>query len=51
MSNWRRIVTYLRGPVEQAHAALWRQFRGLKRLNHTTFRSIGRKVILEAAIR
>ena len=51
LSNSRRIVTFLRGAVEQAHAALWKQFRGLKRLNHTAFRSIGSRVIRAAANR
>ena len=51
ISNWRRIVTFLRGAVEQAHAALFFIYKGLKRLNHTAFRSIGRRVIEAAARR
>lgn len=51
VSNWRRIVTFLRGAVEQAHAALFYQYKGLKRLHHTAFRSIGRRLIETAAHR
>ena len=51
ISNWRRIVTFLRGAVEQAHAALFFIYKGLKRLNHTAFRSIGRRIIEAAARR
>ena len=51
VSNWRRIVTYVRGPVENAHAALFHQYQGLRRLTHEAFHTIGRRVIDAAAQR
>ena len=51
ISNWRRIVTFLRGAVEQAHAALFHCYKGLRNLHHSSFRSIGRRVVQTAARR
>ena len=51
ISNWRRLVTYLRGSVEQAHAALHHQYKSLRRFCHRAFHVIGRRVIEQAAQR
>ena len=44
-------MTFLRGAVEQAHAALVHCYKGLRNLHHSSFRSIGRRVIQDAARR
>ena len=44
-------MTFLRGAVEQAHAALFHCYKGLRNLHHSSFRSIGRRVIQDAARR
>jgi hypothetical protein len=51
MSNWRRIVTFLRGGVEQAHDALHFQYKGLRALDHRAFLSVGRRGIERASQR
>ena len=44
-------MTFLRGAVEQAHAALFHCYKGLRNLHHSSFRSVGRRVIETAARR
>ena len=40
-SNWSRYVTYLRGAVENLHAALWGVWPGLKRKQSESMNAVG----------